>query len=335
MVDRELRLKGKLKIRNYFFWFCPCPKGSPKEISTYIKTKFESILSLKGINTLLFFSLVMCCNLFGQTLRFDKNQIQFGGIVNLINQGKDTQDVNLDAFINLEYGLDSNKIDSIADVEIMNADQQRSYSLQPGDTLRLKVFSPGRLYLAGPSDSLILNVLPLQQVTDYVDIKNIETVEVSIVESLLKWMMIILVLAALIFAIYKYMQKKKKVVHPIKEVIEVPLPYQEVALTALKKLHNEKRYEEPDTNAFQVEFTNVFKSYLGQEYKVNSLEMTTDELLSKLKNSAKQDELVNYRNFLSIADMVKFAKAKPGAEIQKDVLEQAIHLVSLKYEKSV
>jgi hypothetical protein len=322
-IDRIINYWKKI-IFLFFFW-------APFRVGAKPKAKFFSFLN----SSLLLSFILLSISLNAQTLRFDKNQIQFGGIVNLINQGKDTQDVNLDAFINLEYGLDSNRIDSVADVEIMNADQQRSYSMLPGDTLSMKVYSPGRLYLAGPSDSLILNVLPLQQVTDYVDIKNIEIVEVSVLESLLKWMMIILVLTALIFAIYKYLQKKKKVVPQVKEVIEVPLPYQEVTLTALKKLLNEKRYEEPDTKAFQVEFTNIFKSYLGQEYKVNSLEMTTDELLYKLKNSAKQDELVNYRNFLSIADMVKFAKAKPGAEIQKEVLEQAIHLVSLKYEKSV
>jgi len=117
-------------------------------------------------------------------------------------------------------------------------------------------------------------------------------------------------------------QKKDREMAP--PVPEVKLPAHEIALSALTKLKGEKLWQQGRIKEYQSRLTYIIREYLESRYEIPALESTTDEILTKLKgvdfDVQWKDKL---RNILQVADLVKFAKAKPPADFHDRVLEEA------------
>ena len=58
------------------------------------------------------------------------------------------------------------------------------------------------------------------------------------------------------------------------------------------------------------------------------LELTTDEIISKLKNRINNDQLTSINILLKRADLAKFAKSKPSNKENLDSMKLAKHFVS-------
>ena len=70
--------------------------------------------------------------------------------------------------------------------------------------------------------------------------------------------------------------------------------------------------------------TYIIREYLENRYEIPALESTTDEILRSLKD-VDFDESWKHKlqNILQVADLVKFAKAKPPADFHNKVLQEA------------
>ena len=56
----------------------------------------------------------------------------------------------------------------------------------------------------------------------------------------------------------------------------------------------------------------MLRRYIHERYGVNSLEMTSKEILDIIRSKAEEDSVYeNVKQVLTIADLVKFAKHKP------------------------
>ncbi len=137
---------------------------------------------------------------------------------------------------------------------------------------------------------------------------------------------ILLTLAA--FLLPKLFKKEKtKTSEPKHEIV---LPAHTIALKKLKKIEEEKAWkEESRIKEYQSKLTHVLREYLENRFSIKALEQTTDEIadsLSKLSISEKDTNTI--KNILQIADLVKFAKAKPGEDIHKKFLVDTIDFVN-------
>ena len=107
-------------------------------------------------------------------------------------------------------------------------------------------------------------------------------------------------------------------------VPEIKLPAHEIALTALTALRGEKLWQQGAIKTYQSRLTYIIREYLENRYEVPALESTTDEILRGLKkvdfDSSWKDKL---QNILQVADLVKFAKAKPPADFHDKVWQEA------------
>lgn len=159
---------------------------------------------------------------------------------------------------------------------------------------------------AGETDSIDFNELQLN------DIKPIQKAPFSWKDLLsLLWIpLIILILLAIIGAIIYLIIKKNK-----KGYFFTPPPLLAPHVRAMKsldKIKEEKIWQQERYKEFYTQLTDVLRRYINERYGINSLEMTSDEILSIIRTKAEEDSVYNnLKQVLSVADLVKFAKYKP------------------------
>ena len=121
-----------------------------------------------------------------------------------------------------------------------------------------------------------------------------------------------------------YIWQKRQAQKAAPPVPEIKLPAHEIALTALNTLKEEKLWQQGEIKKYQSRLTYTIREYLENRYEVPALESTTDEILRSLKkvdfDSSWKDKL---QNILQVADLVKFAKAKPPADFHDRVWQEA------------
>lgn len=159
---------------------------------------------------------------------------------------------------------------------------------------------------SGETDSIDFNELQLN------DIKSIQKAPFSWMDFLsLLWIpLIILILLAIIGAIIYFIIRKNK-----KGYFFNPpplLPAHVRAMKSLDKIKEEKIWQQERFKEFYTQLTDVLRRYINERYGINSLEMTSDEILSIIRTKSEEDSVYNnLKQVLSVADLVKFAKYKP------------------------
>ncbi len=135
----------------------------------------------------------------------------------------------------------------------------------------------------------------------------------------------IVTVIALILFIIMFLQKRRKT----KEVEKPSIPAHEIAYEALKKLMLKDYLSTGKVQEFYFELSNIARHYIENRFQLKAPEMTTEEFLITLKESAvlnsEQKSLV--KDFLSHCDMVKFAKYLPQKNEIDSSYESAKNLV--------
>ncbi|MDA7727553.1 hypothetical protein N8858_01570 [Flavobacteriaceae bacterium] len=132
-------------------------------------------------------------------------------------------------------------------------------------------------------------------------------------------------------ALYWLIWRKK----PLTEAEKIAaLPPYERAKLALEKLDEDQYFENEEIKTYYSDLTLILRQYLDEKVYEQSLESTTDELLSRLKilkaaNQIKlsKETIQNIETILKRADLVKFAKSKPDyqlAKLDKNTIELEI-----------
>ena len=129
---------------------------------------------------------------------------------------------------------------------------------------------------------------------------------------ILPWILLLAVLGALIWAVIRFIRKRKKSEKGI-EVFINPDPAHVIAFRELEKLRDEKLWQNGETKLYYTKLTEILRQYLENRFHVFSLELTTSETLEALvKTGFKKDASYNQlKTVLTGADLVKFAKYKP------------------------
>ncbi|MFP2995314.1 hypothetical protein ABN763_05365 [Spongiivirga sp. MCCC 1A20706] len=136
----------------------------------------------------------------------------------------------------------------------------------------------------------------------------------------LQWLLIglgvLLVLAVLIY--FLFLKKKPETEE---ERIANLTPFDR-ALEKLKKLEASQYLIRSEHKKYYSELTDIVRVYIEEDVHVSAMESTTDELIAKLEMLREADKLplenetiVNFKQVLQTADLVKFARLKP-AEVQ-------------------
>lgn len=135
----------------------------------------------------------------------------------------------------------------------------------------------------------------------------------------------ILLALPLLYLLYKKYSNKENEV--IEEEIIIP-PAHEIALQKLEDLRESKLWQKGEIKEYQSQLTYTIREYLENRYEIQALESSTDEIVKALRasNFDPKDE-TDLKTILQVADLVKFAKAKPSEEIHEEFLNTAFSFV--------
>jgi len=138
----------------------------------------------------------------------------------------------------------------------------------------------------------------------------------------------ILLLTLAAFFLPKLLSKKEKTTY-IKPEKKVIIPAHIIALEKLNKLKKEKIWkDETKIKKYQSKLTHILREYLENRFGIKALEQTTGEITGSLsKLSINNEDNNTIKNILEIADLVKFAKAKPGEDLHEKFLDDTIDFI--------
>jgi hypothetical protein len=123
--------------------------------------------------------------------------------------------------------------------------------------------------------------------------------------------LVLMFISAILFYVFVMRKRKQKLLAQQAEIIYTP--YQK-AILLLDELEKENiTVDENKVKIYYTRLTDIIREYVEHQFKISALESTTDELMERLKYSTiNASSRMQLFELLSEADMVKFAKAKPG-----------------------
>jgi LPXTG-motif cell wall-anchored protein len=217
------------------------------------------------------------------------------------------------------------QIDSLPHFEFL--DQQKIDTSNTGSgtvlsqIIKITSFDSGRWVIPSlvlgeniVTDSIPIDVgfSPFNPEQPYHDIKEIIEVTPEEKKEKPQWWYLLAGAALLLIIVVLIFRKKKK---PVVTVVEPPVdPYKE-AMTQLEKLQKEK----PEVKQYYSKLVDIFRIYVLNKTGIHSLQNTTDDLVSQLRElKIPKEQFEKISQTLRLSDFVKFAKYIPSSEDDKN-----------------
>lgn len=179
--------------------------------------------------------------------------------------------------------------------------------------------------------SLKVNPVKVKDNEEIDDYKNVEGPENSSIFDYIPdfiynyWWIFLILLAAIGVFIYG-MRKYRKEGHILPRKPQ-PSPY-EVAISGLRNLKIKKLWERGFEKEYFTELTDILRTYLEGRFGVNAMEMTSKQIMQTLADNGElRDKRDYFRQILSMADFVKFAKVRPLPADNIEAYDNAVKFV--------
>ena len=174
---------------------------------------------------------------------------------------------------------------------------------------------------------LFVNTVKIDTTKDIRDIKKVLEIPYDW-KTVLLYVAILLLLLAVAYFLYKKFGKKKTTEE--KKTIKVVLPPHKIAYKKLSELEAAKLWQQGKIKEYHSKITEIIREYFEGRYGFNSLEMTSAETLNELrKRNVSLEAIQTVEQFLTNADMVKFAKFQPMPTVNENMMKEAYKIVEL------
>ncbi len=128
------------------------------------------------------------------------------------------------------------------------------------------------------------------------------------------------------YVIYQYYFKKQEIIES--DILRLS-PY-EVAMEFLSNLGKMDLSSNEKIKEYYFQLSEILRKYLGEIYRRNLIDMTTNEIVKSLKNNNVSRKTISvFIDFSEIADLVKFAKYFPDkkeAEKSMNIVKEIIEM---------
>lgn len=121
--------------------------------------------------------------------------------------------------------------------------------------------------------------------------------------------LLMLALGGLGFYLFKRYRDNKPIIKKIK--VEPKLPPHQQALKEIERIKSDKALRNTDPKAYYTELTDVLRTYMENRFGFNAMEMTSSEIIDKLKEINDKESIKDLMFLFQTADLVKFAKHSP------------------------
>jgi hypothetical protein len=131
-----------------------------------------------------------------------------------------------------------------------------------------------------------------------------------------------LVALLLIASVVYWWRKRNRKAPPPEFVIPPPAPH-EWAYAALDELAAKRLWQSGEVKEHYSLLTGILRGYLERRFSIHALEQTSDEIIAQLQSlNLSMTTLRDTASLLSIADLIKFAKADPGIDLHAAAIER-------------
>lgn len=146
---------------------------------------------------------------------------------------------------------------------------------------------------------------------------------------LLPYIMMGLALIVLVVLVIWYLKKRKKNEPLIQVRPKIQLLPHEKALQELEKLRVRKLWQQGQVKEYYSELTDIIRTYIEEGFGMPAMESTTYEIVVQLRSGGRFAGAVigKLEAMLSLADMVKFAKADPLPADNENALNTGFEFV--------
>lgn len=123
---------------------------------------------------------------------------------------------------------------------------------------------------------------------------------------------ILLGVAVLVFLFIYLLQHYLKNQPILRRVtLEPKIPAHVQASMSLGEINENKGWAKEDAKAYYTDLTDALRVYIQNRFGINAIEMTSAEVLQKMKDIVTPEQYDEMQNLLSTSDFVKFAKFQP------------------------
>ncbi|MBW6489612.1 MAG: hypothetical protein K0B15_00325 [Lentimicrobium sp.] len=181
-----------------------------------------------------------------------------------------------------------------------------------------KIFSSGsQEYTLRETEPLLISVSGVK-VDPEAEIKDLKPVLEApfTFRDFLPWIFGLLGIIIIGILVWLYLKSRKNNKPLIKITLRQPKPSHQIALEELELLKARQLWQKGQVKEYYSQLTDILRDYFEARFGVNALEMTSDEILSAMKDHLSDAQRYNdLQRILEFADMAKFAKARPlGSE---------------------
>jgi len=179
------------------------------------------------------------------------------------------------------------------------------------------------------SDSVVVNIhtVPVSTAEEIKDVKSPLTIPYDW-RLLLLWIGIAIIILILGNYLYKK-YKRSKADQPVEKKI-ITVPSHITAMNELEKLEKEQLWQKGFIKDYHSRITEIIRNYFEERFDLPAMELTTTETIQHLKSIKETENILNITNdFLSNADLVKFAKFQPLESVNETMMKQAKEIVQL------
>ena len=137
-------------------------------------------------------------------------------------------------------------------------------------------------------------------------------------KEVLPWVAIVIAIGGLVYLIIYLNKHKKQKVVVVEEKKKPTIPAIITARAKLNKMKDNELWNSAKTKDYYTDLTDIAREYLEGQFEIDAVEMTTDEIMQAV-NELNLNNLTKAKlqDTLTTADFVKFAKANPTTEQNK------------------
>ncbi|MBK8808572.1 MAG: hypothetical protein IPO21_18835 [Bacteroidales bacterium] len=184
--------------------------------------------------------------------------------------------------------------------------------------------------ILGKSIFLSVNTMPIDTAQASIKPIKLPYEQPLTFEDIWIWVAIGILWIAIIVGLYIYQKRLNKRLSQKDRKPNIPSePAHVTALKALDSLKNKQLWQSEKHKEYYSQLTEILRLYLELRYSINALEKTTDEIIDELyaQNVTESGIVLELKQILTTADLVKFAKQKPVAEENVNNLDLAYKII--------
>ncbi|MCR4765344.1 MAG: BatD family protein [Bacteroidaceae bacterium] len=130
----------------------------------------------------------------------------------------------------------------------------------------------------------------------------------------------------LLLYLIKRFRDNQPIIRKVK--VEPKLPPHQEAMQEIERIRDEKVWQHGLQKEYYTQLTDTLRSYIERRFGFKALEMTSEEIIDRLKSSPDAEAMSELRSLLSTADLVKFAKFIPMMNENDTNLMNAVKFIN-------